>query len=159
MAESATGAPAVLHGRGEHRLERLHVHRLQEVLERPSLDRRNRRLHGPVGRDNHHRQVGVVGLDPRQRLQTVQSRKLDVQHGHVEPPRLESFQPLGGVVNGLGGVAHGPGQLAQCPADPGLVVHDQDVRLALHEFHEWISNFTNWRAGANGAFVQFEINS
>jgi hypothetical protein len=104
------------------------VHGLGDVVEGPFLQGLHGGVHGGVGGDHDHHQLGIEGVQAALQLEPVHAGELDVQEHHVVGRLLQPLQGLGGVLGGGRAVAVAPEPLLQRVPHGELVVHDEQAR-------------------------------
>ena len=102
--------------------------RLDEVVERAALHRRDRGVDRRVAGHQHHREVGVVPAQQREEREPVGRRHVEVRQHHVEAvglARREGQQRLRGV-------EHEPVEAQQAEH---AIEHAEHRRLVVHDGH------------------------
>ncbi len=105
---------------------------LLEKVVGAELDRLDRALDRGVAGDHDHGQVGVAFPEPLEGAQPIETRHLDIEEDEIRGRGLEASRelgPVGQLVHLIAAVAKGDRHL---PAEPGMVIDDQDggCRLA-----------------------------
>ena len=119
-------AQALIH-RAADQLDRLvHVERLGQVLEGPTLERRHGTLQIRERGHDDHRQRRVLALDLAQQLDAVEARHADVRHQHLRAVELQLGHHLLRAAEQLARDAFAAERLLQHPANRTVVIDDPD---------------------------------